>query len=52
MQKYRRPSLRDWGFALLLAMLGALLGLGINSLSPRGFDLSLAAGQVASQNLP
>lgn len=40
--RLRRPGLRTFVWALLIAVTGALLGLGINQVSPVGINMKIA----------
>ena len=46
---FSRPRLSELGICILVAVLGTLLGIAINTWSPRGFDMKLAAGVSNSQ---
>ena len=42
--RLRRPGLRSFAWALGIVIVGALLGLGLNTVSPVGINLHIALG--------
>jgi hypothetical protein len=42
--RYRRPGWRSLGWALVMVLLGAALGLGLNRVSSVGINMTIALG--------